>query len=65
MRTQIFTDAERQVIKDHINGYSVDSNFWGVLVHRIKRNNLDILEDVDLMMKVLTSVQKVDEEKEK
>jgi len=64
MRTQIFTDAERQAIKDNLSGEPVDSNFWGVLVHRIKRNNLGILEDVDLMMKVLTSVLRVDEEKE-
>ena len=55
MRTQIFTDAERQAIKDNLSGEPVDSNFWGVLVHRIKRNNLDLLEDVDLMMRVLLS----------
>ena len=65
MKTFIFTDKERQTIKDHLNGEPVDSNFWGVLVHRIKRNNLGILEDVDLMMKVLISIQKVEEKETK
>ena len=65
MRTSIFTDAERKAIKDHLKGEPIDSNFWGVLVHRIKRNNLGLLEDVDLMRKVLVNVRKVDEEKEK
>jgi len=65
MRTQIFTDAERQAIKTHLSGEPVAPNFWAVLVHRIKRNNLGLLEDVDLMKKVLTSVQKVDDQEEK
>ena len=64
MRTSIFTDKERQTINDYLNGKHVNYNFWRVLIHRIKRYNLGILADVDLMMKVITSIQKV-EEKEK
>ena len=64
MRTSIFTDKERQTINDYLNGEPVDPNFWGVLTHRIKKHNLGIQADVDLMKKVLTSIQKV-EEKEK
>lgn len=61
MRNSIFTNAERRAIKDHLDGKPVNPNFWGVLVHRIKRNNLSILEEVDLMLKVL-NVLKLDEE---
>lgn len=64
MRTSIFTDKERQTINDYLEGKTVDYNFWRVLIHRIKKHNLGIQADVDLMMKVLTSIQKV-EEKEK
>ena len=63
MRTSIFTDKERQTINDYLNGKTVNANFWRVLIHRIKKHSPGILEDVDLMMKVLTSIQKVDEEK--
>ena len=58
MRTSIFTDAERQAIKTHLKGESVDSNFWGVLIHRIKKHNPSINADVDLMTKVLINVLK-------
>jgi len=61
MRTSIFTDKERQTINDYLNGKPVDHNFWGVLIHRIKKHNPDILTDIDLMKKVLISIQKVEE----
>jgi len=64
MRTCIFTDKERQTINDYLNGEAVNPNFWGVLIHRIKKHNPGIQADVDLMMKVLTSIQKIDEEKD-
>jgi len=64
MKTYIFTDNEREAIKDYLNGEPVDPNFWGVIIHRIKRYNLGILADVDLMMKVLSSISKGDESKE-
>ncbi len=64
MRTSIFTDKERQTIKNHLKGEPVDINFWAVLTHRIKKYNPGIQADIDLMKKVLTSIQKV-EEKEK
>ena len=58
MRTSIFTDAERQAIKAHLNGEAVNPNFWGVLIHRIKKHNPSINADVNLMTKVLISVLK-------
>ena len=61
MKTFIFTDKERQTIKDHLKGEPVDSNFWGVLTHRIKKHSPGIHADVDLMKKVLLSVQKIDD----
>ena len=64
MRTSIFTDKERQTINDYLDGKTVNYNFWRVLTHRMKKHNLGILADIDLMKKVLTSIQKV-EEKEK
>ena len=65
MRTSIFTDKERQTIKDYLNGKPVDHNFWGVLTHRIKKHNPDILADIDLMKKALTSISEGDKEKTK
>lgn len=64
MKTFIFTDKERQTIKNHLKGEPVDPNLWGVLKHRIKKHNLGIQADFDLMTKVLTSIQKVEEEKD-
>ena len=65
MRTCIFTDKERQTINDYLNGEAVNSTFWRVLIHRIKKHNSGIQADVDLMMKVLTSIQKVEEKETK
>jgi len=64
MKTSIFTDKERQTIKDYLNGKTVNANFWRVLTHRIKKHSPDIQADFDLMTKVLTSIQKVEEEKD-
>ena len=58
MRTSIFTDAERRAMKDYLNGEVVNPNFWGVLIHRIKKHNPSINADVNLMTKVLISVLK-------
>ncbi|MFH2003822.1 MAG: hypothetical protein ABIK27_03630 [Bacteroidota bacterium] len=65
MKTFIFTDKERQTIKNHLKGEPVDPNLWGVLKHRIKKHNPGIQADIDLMMKVLTSIQKVEEKETK
>jgi len=64
MKTFIFTDKERQTIKNHLKGEPVDPNLWGVLKHRIKKHSPGIHADVDLMKKVLTSIREVGEEKE-
>lgn len=59
MKTFIFTDKERQTINDYLNGKNVNTNFWRVLVHRIKKYSPGINEDVDLMRKFLTSIGEV------
>ena len=64
MKTFIFTDMERQTINDYFEGKNVNANFWRVLTLRIKRYNPGILADVDLMMKVLSSINKVGASKE-
>lgn len=63
MRAFIFTDKEREAIEAHLRGEPVDPTFWRVLVHRLKKNNLSILEDVDLMKTILTKLREAEEKK--
>ncbi len=56
MRTALFSDKERKLLKDYLEGGSPQGTFKRVLFHRIKKAEPQIREDFALMNKVLTRV---------
>ena len=66
MHQAIFSDRERAKIKDFIEtGEAENTNFFRLLKHRTKRNELMLIEDFGLMIKFLTSIRKVDNKEDK
>jgi len=57
MRTAIFSDQERNVLREFLEDGDKSSTFKRVLMHRIKSSHRCIVEDFDLMIKVLTILE--------
>lgn len=57
MRTALFSDMEREAIHEYLEDGNKSPTFNRVLFHRIKRSQIQIMEDFDLMIRVLTRLE--------
>jgi len=58
MRTAIFSDKEREALTKFLENGDRSGTFKRVLIHRIKNSQIQIMEDFDLMIKVLKELEK-------
>ena len=56
MHQAIFSDNERVIIKEYLETWNQGGGFR-VLKHRVKQNELTLIEDFDLMLKFLISIK--------
>ena len=61
MHQAIFSDKERDMIKEYLDSGVQDEGFR-VLKHRIKQYELTFIEDFDLMVKFILKVSESKEE---
>ena len=57
MHQAIFSDNERTMIKEYLDSEKQGEGFR-VLKHRVKQYELTFIEDFDLLLKFLTSIEK-------
>ena len=57
MRTALFSDRERRLIKEYLQGSSPQGTFKRVLFHRIKKAEPQIRQDFALMNEVIAKKQ--------
>jgi len=57
MHQAIFSDNERTMIKEYLDS-GVQGEGFRVLKHRVKQYELTFIEDFDLLIKFLTSIEK-------
>ena len=57
MHQAIFSDNERTMIKEYLDSEKQGEGFR-VLKHRVKQYELTFIEDFDLLIKFLTSIEK-------
>ena len=57
MHQAIFSDKEREMIKEYLDS-GVQGEGFRVLKHRIKQYEMTVIEDFDLMIKFMLSVDK-------
>ena len=57
MHQAIFSDKEREMIKEYLDS-GVQGEGFRVLKHRIKQYEMTVIEDFDLMIKFMLSLDK-------
>lgn len=57
MRTALFSDRERKLLKEYLEGGSPHGSFKRVLFYRIKKAEPQIREDLALMNEVIAKEQ--------
>lgn len=58
MRTALFSDNEREMVKRYLETGEKGAGFR-VLVHRVRQSQIKIGEDFDLMTKLLIKIENV------
>ena len=56
MRTAIFSDKEREMVKQFLKTGEKGEGFR-VLAHRVRQAQIMIIEDFDLMIRLLTKIE--------
>lgn len=56
MRTALFSDKEREMVKQYLKTEEKGAGFR-VLAHRVRKSKISITEDYELMIRFLTKME--------